>query len=581
MLCSLDGFAQVKVDTTGQLDSIMVLAKAVQPLGQPSSITRKDWQPGKLATRSEEALLYLPGVHIRQRGAGQISTLQYRGLQGARITQTWQGIPVTNPQLGTSDANELSLALLDRVSIGSPTDIGNAAAVAAAQTAGKQTSFSARYAQGKGYFLNGQWNGLRVLYQNDQHNFLHALNGGVERAIASGIETNSFGASLTKRITDKLSSSTYFLHSVRIQPVATIDVVDLSQLKTITGRQLFTWQTDSSRRIDLGVLYDKQNFKRSFSSQSKGSTLQALFAIKQQLSKRLSLTTDNRLVRTENDFYANTSVFPSTRTLLHYTSSVKDLQFETTAGVNARLNAGNVLFGNASLKKKISETESVQLSLKRIGRLPNLDDQFWIEGGDENLRPESGWGISTFSTGMIGPIKIAPLLFARRFTNYIIWLPRGPFWTPSNIPSVNNFGAGLDLSGKVSVNRHHLNFQGSLNYSELRLGNDYQIFPGLTLMADQNLPFSPKFTGNVSVDYSCNRWSFLAQGRYAGSQETAYNGLTRSDPFAVLRTSLSYEATLFSAALSCENVTNTIIPNDFGQFSPLRRFELTLNYSPN
>jgi len=118
--CVFEGISQQAIDTIGLLDSVTVSAEAIIPLGQASQIKRTDWQTGQLATSSSEALLYLPGVHIRQQGPGQVTTVQYRGLQGARVAQTWQGLPVSNPQIGTGDANELNLALVDDIEIGSP-----------------------------------------------------------------------------------------------------------------------------------------------------------------------------------------------------------------------------------------------------------------------------------------------------------------------------------------------------------------------------------------------------------------------------------------------------------------------------
>lgn len=580
---TLLGYAQLSVDTTSNLDSIMVLAKAVTPLGRPAKISRKDWQAGKLSSRPEEALLYLPGVHIRQRGPGQVATLQYRGLQGARIAQTWQGIPVTNPQIGTGDANELTLALVDQIELGSPENIGNAAAISSSQTAGGLSSLSARYANGNGLFLNGQWKGLRVLFQQDAHNFPHSYSGREFGPEDPEVKTGIQGASFTKTLGGGWSSSSYFLRSDRI-----IEEVNdgferfnyESRLKTTTARQLFTWVSDTSVRFDLGFLFDRQKYSIAARTPSVGSTFQMLAQSQFQIFRDVKFTTDNRILVSTNSEYTRKVLLPETRSLVTYSKQKEGLKFNLTSGFHARLKSGVILFGNASLSKEFSKIVRVQMNVKKIGRIPSLDDQLWEQGGIEDLKAENGWEFSSSSQGKIGAVILTPLVFVRQYSNYILWLPRGNFWSPNNIPAVNNIGVGLDLSTRLGSKDHFVKMLGSFNYSQLRLAED-QILPNrVILKADTNLPFAPSVTGSATLDYVYRKWSVLAQGRYTGKQLTAYNGLSESDEHAVLRTAISHQFEALAITVSCENVTNTIIPNDFGLFSPLRRFELTLNYTP-
>ena len=587
VLGTIDAVAQLSIDTTGQLDSVMVLAKAVIPIGQPSAIESKDWQTGKLATSSTEALLYLPGVHIRQQGPGQIATVQYRGLQGARVAQTWQGLPVTNPQIGTSDAHELNLALVDQVEIGSPTSLGNAAAISVSQSSAGPTTLSARYANGNGFLLNGRWKGLRLVYQNDQHEFSHSgtsIFGENIKSNQPGTNTKSIGGSYTVSFARNWSSSSYYLETDRRNTSNFFsdfeNITIETRLKTSSARQLFTYATkNASEQIDIGLLYDKQLYERDFRSPSKGQTFQPLVRYQAQVVEGLRITTDNRILFSKHTSYDKSIVRPQTRTLLTYSTNPSAIQLEMTGGIHSRLNSGTIAFGTISLLKKISSTEHIQFELRRISRLPSLDDQLWNQGGVDNLSPERGWGFSTSSEGRIGQVKISPIVFARRFSNYILWLPRDNFFNSTSITNVNNYGAGIDLSGSIGSHTKILKFQGSISYSELRLAKDFELPRGNFLEADKSLPFSPKFTGNLSSDYRHSAWSFLVQGRYTGKQSTSYNDLSEYDEFAVLRAAVSHQSKLLNVSLSADNITNTKIPNDFGLFSPLRRFELTINYT--
>ncbi len=588
VICAVDAGAQLAIDTTGQLDSVMVLAKAIRPLGQPSIIQSKAWQTGKLATSSTEALLYLPGVHIRQQGPGQIATVQYRGLQGARVAQTWQGVPVTNPQLGTGDVHELNLALVDQIEIGSPSNLGNAAAVSVTQSAASPTTFSARFANGNGFLVNGQWKGLRMVFQNDQHEFSHVENSfdkKNDKTKQPGITTKSIGGSYTADLGRNWSSSTYYLQTDRRYTTEFFGdhgVFSIKQkLKTSSARQLFTYVSENtSESVDIGVLYDRQLYERGFGTRSEGQTFQPLIRYRSSVKKGLSFTTDNRILFSNHSNYTKSAVKPETRTLANYTFNPSTIQVKATGGFHTRLNSGSIAFGTVTFLKKVNRTEHVQFELKRIGRLPSLDDQLWNQGGIENLSVERGWGISSSSESRLGLLTISPVIFARRFGTYILWLPRDNFFNPTNLEKVNNYGAGLDISGQIGSTSKNLNFLGSMSYSELRLAEDFELPRGNFLVANKDLPFSPRFTGNFTLDYQCNAWSILVQGRYTGKQFSSYNGLSEYDEFAVLRTAISHRSKIVSVSLSADNITNTIIPTDFGLFSPLRRFELTVNHTP-
>ena len=82
----------------------------------------------------------------------------------------------------------------------------------------------------------------------------------------------------------------------------------------------------------------------------------------------------------------------------------------------------------------------VDIHLKRIFRLPTMNDLFWSPGGNPNLIPESGWDLKA-SFSLQNKHNILKFeAFAGRLNNGIIWRPNGLFWQPINEFLITRYG---------------------------------------------------------------------------------------------------------------------------------------------
>jgi hypothetical protein len=82
----------------------------------------------------------------------------------------------------------------------------------------------------------------------------------------------------------------------------------------------------------------------------------------------------------------------------------------------------------------------VDIHLKRIFRLPTMNDLFWSPGGNPNLIPESGWDLKA-SFSLRNKHNILKFeAFAGRLNNGIIWRPNGLFWQPINEFLITRYG---------------------------------------------------------------------------------------------------------------------------------------------
>ena len=169
-----------------------------------------------------------------------------------------------------------------------------------------------------------------------------------------------------------------------------------------------------------------------------------------------------------------------------------------------------------------------------------------------------------------------PQIFGRHYTSYILWLPETLWWRPVNLNGVYNYGGSLDVRARSSGSSILALYRASVTYSRLAVGVTDSPLP-----SHEQLPFAPVLSGFAEVKTIFGNWSVLGQVRFSGQQSTGYDGTTGQAQFAVGRAAVTYQYKTTAMTLACENIANTIIPNDFGLYSPLRRLHLTLHHQFN
>jgi hypothetical protein len=99
----------------------------------------------------------------------------------------------------------------------------------------------------------------------------------------------------------------------------------------------------------------------------------------------------------------------------------------------------------------------LDVHLKRIFRLPTMNDLFWSPGGNPNLIPESGWDLKA-SIGLEFQHNIFKIeTFFGQLKNGIIWRPNGLFWQPINEYLIRR--SGLNSSWKTYWESQFIQFE--------------------------------------------------------------------------------------------------------------------------
>ena len=207
-----------------------------------------------------------------------------------------------------------------------------------------------------------------------------------------------------------------------------------------------------------------------------------------------------------------------------------------------------------------------RLHLSRAYRLPTLNDRFWRPGGNQSLRPESGWsqegGLSLESTRH--PARSFRLLLTAYHTlihAWILWLPQPGvgYWSPRNVQVVQS--RGLEFQGNYSQKQGRVTYQNGLSLAYNRVsevaGPSVQDPATLGLQ----LPYAPVWV--LTSQHSVHRsgWTAGAQLSYTGPQATQADHSHSLRAYWLLNAQLSHRfARLpgFTGSVHVNNLTQSI-----------------------
>ncbi len=171
------------------------------------------------------------------------------------------------------------------------------------------------------------------------------------------------------------------------------------------------------------------------------------------------------------------------------------------------------------------KTSVLKINLSRNYHKPNLNDLYWLPGGNPELKPEDGFSsdvaLQRKWTKKESDFDIKLDGFASLVDNWIIWRPaaNGAFyWEAANLKKV--FSRGLEFSSSW---RYHPNNRFKLavnaNYSFTRSTNENAV-ESVDKSRGKQLIYIPKHKANVFAQLDYRNWYVKASAPYTGKRYT-------------------------------------------------------------
>jgi len=507
-------------------------------------------------------------IFIRQYGAGMLASPSFRGTSAGHTAIFWNGLPINSPSLGQSDLSILPMVGLDQVAI----HFGNGGALFGNEAIGGSIHLGTKATFGKGFHGNftqqigsfGQFNSIvkagfstgkfstetRIYRESAENDFKYKDLGqaGTPEVSAenSAFQQSGIVQDLAWNLnpTSQLKTSFWYNEADReIQPVMGSNTNDTQKDQSVRlAVDYFHFGRKSILNLKTGLIRDNQVFNQSINSTSQYFLSGDWDAT---LSSKWNLKTGVRL----NFIQGDLSTYQATDQRIE---TYQSLRFEPMGKVRLSLNLRQLAYLDQfepfipslgvdwDFWKNASNQLSLKTSLAKGIKVPTLNDRFWEPGGNPDLLPERS------KSGEIGLnwIKNAEVNLENSLTyyrmevdNWIIWLPKGNFWSPENIREVQN--QGLEYQGQVSKATGTWNIRANWSYTWSRAISTKGIGENDPSIGKQ-LPYTPEHQANGRITIGKNDFSAFLGTFFVGQRRVTTDGQRIMPTYQLFNLGFSY-----------------------------------------
>lgn len=511
------------------------------------------------------------GLYLRQYGEGMVASLTMRGTSAGHTAVFWNGLPVNSPSLGQTDFSLLPSEAIGKLAVhyGSSGALYGSDAIGGSVHMNSDIKFNqghqlqvrqgigsfGRINSGLSYgFSDHQWSTNTKFYRNFSRNdfiYQDPTRPGFPETKTQNAAVKQIGflqdLGLNINESSQVSSSLWYNATDRqIQPLMgsrSQEVQEDKHLRWVLDYYHFkgphTWN------LKAGWVMDHMVFNRNSTNETNQYFLSAEYEY--TLNDKFSSKLGSRY----NMMVGDLSTYSAKEQRIEFFSSSTYRPVEHLAfSVNLRQMAYNqemVPFTpSASAQYKILHNEKRQLALKaavsKSYKIPTLNDRFWIPGGNTTLIPEQG---TSWETGLVfqtstkgkGNFKSEVTYYKMDVENWIIWLPQGNIWSPSNIRNVKNQGVEVATEGNYFLGE--LQLKTNLRYAYNQARNQSRVNANDRSFGKQ-LPYTPlhKIQWNVRIQRNDFEWSINQV--YTGERYDTSDNESVVAPFTLWNTGIHY-----------------------------------------
>jgi outer membrane cobalamin receptor len=521
--------------------------------------------------------------------AGAASALRFRGLASDHTTLYWQSIPLNSMSLGTCDLSMIPAFFSDQVTIISsagtsqfannnfgvaialsnnnePSDLGFFRAISSYNTLensfqgfdlklvikpsnlklGQRKTIVENYSGFKSGSLIARVKMFRQdlknefqyldIYQQGEKTIRQLHNNGLNKGLAHDIEwkwkSGTLGFHQWIQSKDLLLPSQ--MGHTEAGTAEQSDLVMRSALSYTTKSEKSEWSFSTAYSIESLHFKDKPISNEQWIINSKVSAKSFFNRINHLLKihRNVMLKTNiaGVIPKVESTNYSNGK---ATQNWIQAGSAVNfnlgTHKIETDVRMDSRYSSlsPSWSFNYSSSFSKRSLQVIPEAQIARHIRVPDMNELFWVPGGNVELKPESGMNYKCgFNIHLVSTKNYSGGIAMRTFRtivqDWIQWIPlSGNVWTPVNYKLVRSEGWEMDAYYNLKIQGFNLEMNGRLQQTSARMvhGNVWN-----EEMA-KVISYTPKFTWYADLKLTAQSWSFKFSEKYTSSRFTEEQNL--------------------------------------------------------
>lgn len=616
---------------TMRLDEITITDYRSSASSKNFSETKIDSASRNQFLTSSVAQLFLQqnNAFVKTYGPANIASLTLRGSTTQQVAVVWNGININNPMLGQTDVSLLPVGFFDDVSLqkgplssywgsGAMAGILNLRSAAASEginiKAGSSYSSFQNFSQFVSVgFSKGRWSSsTRVFTDLSQNKYTYYTNAD-SSLTATQQHARATQRGLMQDLGFKVSNEQ------RIGLHLWVQDADRQVPYTLQEIKQQAWQKDKALRVLLDWKLTREKY--SFSMRYGYFRDSLHYNLIQQQGKTVADTLDSQsgfntaFWEMEGQFHLrnNISVFAGVNgynTSADLKSRENDevlnygqLQFRNACFANVSWKYRNlsssvygrvevfdlvmnnpIPTGGVSAHASLLKWLSVRANTGSVYRYPTLNDLYWPQWGNPDLKPEKGFSeegslilnfpITKFSFSFTGT------MFNRNINNWMMWLP-GKYgnWTPQNVPAVWSRGGETNSE---------LTYTGSKFRTSLTVITNYVVSTRTQTLSENDnskgrqLPYVPMYSGSGIFSVVVGQLSLRAAYTYTGYRYLTSDNYGYLAPYQLFDLRVTYclplKKMLFNFFVEGNNLLNQNYYSVAQYPMPLRNFRMGINF---
>lgn len=526
-------------------------------------------------------------VFIKSYGRGSAATASFRGTAASHTQVNWNGMSLNSPMRGDVDFSQFPVYFIDRVELlhgGSSLSEGSGAlggSISIENKADWNNRISVKYIQHIESFNtykefaelalgNSTFQSKTRIFHDQSENDFPFYNYGVlpnKDDVQKNADYEKYGflqefyGKLKKN--HLLSLKIWGHHNFRNLPqlmsyegdeITETQETDTTEIQSANRiefqkdeqlRAIGAWKYykgDSRWEFTSGINYTELHYYRSstdsgfvnFNSKSKeiSSFNHLEYQYKKEESIHFKTSLDGNFHQVDIHDSTNRTGYKEERVELSYLAQL-NLQISQKISAYALLRSEYyddtfvILIPSLGIEYKLDEkdTWSTKFNASRNYHKPNLNDLYWIPGGNPNLKPEDGYtaelGLRYKETKKNWNLESNFNVYASLIDNWIVWHPSSSgaiFWEADNIKKV--FARGIEWNLKYNLDFYrNWKLKTVANYAFTSTTNENAV-ESLDESRGKQLIYIPRHTANLMIGLNYKSWELNIDNSIIGKRYT-------------------------------------------------------------